>query len=169
MKKHKITGLLIIVLLFQGIILQADGGDDSKIRYTISGHIKDAETGEDLIGATIYVDQLESGTTTNVYGYYALSMIPGNYTLTVSYIGFENQQKTIQLQEDVTWNIDMKIANQELEEVVVTSTAINDNVTRTEMSSINLDITSIRKIPAFMGEVDIIKAIQLLPGGRKRV
>lgn len=139
-------------------------GDDSILRYTISGHIRDASSGEDLIGATIYVNELKTGTATNVYGYYALNLIPGTYNLTVSYIGFNPQQKTIELKADVSWNVELEIANQELQEVIVTSTALNENITKTEMSSIGIDVKTIRKIPAFMGEVDIIKAIQLLPG-----
>ena len=164
MKKTAISGLLLVLFLIHGISLKAEGGDESKTRHTINGYIKDSATGEDLIGATVYVEELKTGTTTNVYGYFALSLIPGTYNLRVSYIGFEDQKKTVQLQEDLTWNIDMVVANQELEEVVVTSTAMNENVTKTEMSSIGLDVQTIRKIPAFMGEVDVIKAIQLLPG-----
>lgn len=164
MKTMNISGLILVLFLIQGIVLKAEGGDESKTRHTISGYIKDSANGEDLIGATIYVEELKTGTTTNVYGYFALTLIPGTYNLKISYIGFEDQKKTIQLQADLTWNIEMKVANQELEEIVVTSTAINDNITNTEMSAIDLDVQTIRKIPAFMGEVDVIKAIQLLPG-----
>lgn len=165
MKIERIILLIGILVFFVLPDLKADGeGDDSKTRYTISGHVRDAGTGEDLIGATIYVDELKTGASANVYGYFVLNLIPGNYTLIVSYIGYQTVQQSFQLKEDITWNVELNISNQELEEVVVTSTALNENITKTEMSSIDLDVKTIRKIPAFMGEVDIIKAIQLLPG-----
>jgi hypothetical protein len=147
-----------------GKIVLADGEDDSGLRFTISGHIKDAETGEDLIGATVYVKELKNGTTSNVYGFYAISLIPGNYTIIFSYVGFEPHEKYFELKENITYDIELNVAREELEEVVITGTAINENVTRTEMSTINLDSKTISEIPALMGEVDIIKAIQLLPG-----
>jgi len=143
--------------------INADG-DDTKVRNTISGHIRDAATGEDLIGATIYVKELKTGTSSNVYGFYALNLIPGNYTIQYSYIGYSTLEISVELKNDITRNIELKTANQELEQVVITGEALNENVTRTEMSSISMDVKTIRKIPAFMGEVDIIKAIQLLPG-----
>ena len=163
--KLKITTLFLLVsILFTVAPVLAEGGDDTKTRFTISGHIRDAETGEDLIGATIYVHELKSGASSNVYGFYSLSLIPGTYMVTFSYIGFESQDFKIELTEDITKNIELNIANQQLDEVVVTSTAINENVTSTEMSAINIDAKTIKKIPAFMGEVDVIKTIQLLPG-----
>ncbi|HPE57994.1 MAG TPA: TonB-dependent receptor [Bacteroidales bacterium] len=163
--KLKITTLFLLVsILFTVDPVLAEGGDDTKTRFTISGHIRDAETGEDLIGATIYVHELKSGASSNVYGFYSLSLIPGTYMVTFSYIGFESQDFKIELTEDITKNIELNIANQQLDEVVVTSTAINENVTSTEMSAINIDAKTIKKIPAFMGEVDVIKTIQLLPG-----
>ena len=79
--------------------MKADGEGDSGKRFTISGHIKDAETGEDLIGATVYVKELKTGTTSNVYGFYALSLVPGNYTIQYSYIGFDTKEISIQLEQ----------------------------------------------------------------------
>lgn len=154
----------ILALFFSFEILMAEGGDDSKIRHTLSGHIRDAETGEDLIGATIFVKELKTGTTTNVYGFYSLSLVPGEYTFQFSYIGYQTTELTLNLIKDISKNIELEMSNQELEEVVITSEALNENVTRTEMSSIQMDVKTIRKIPSLMGEVDVIKAIQLLPG-----
>ncbi|MBN2173292.1 MAG: TonB-dependent receptor [Bacteroidales bacterium] len=156
-----IVSVLIVLPRFD---LFADGEDDSGVRFTISGHIKDVKTGEDLIGATVYVKELKSGTTSNVYGYYALSLIPGNYTVLFSYVGFKPVEKTFDLKANITFDVELSMTSEELEEVVVTGTAINENVTRNEMSTISLDSKTISEIPALMGEVDIIKAIQLLPG-----
>lgn len=161
--KATILSLLCLFLIpaFPG---RAEGGDETRIRYTISGYVRDAASGEDLIGATVYVQELKTGTTSNVYGYYALSLVPGKYTIQYSYIGFETREEVIDLKNDITTNIELKVSNLELEEVVITGEAVNENVTRTEMSSISMDVKTIRKIPSLMGEVDVIKAIQLLPG-----
>jgi hypothetical protein len=164
MKIETIILLILSLLLFSGKMSRADGGDDTRIRRTLSGHIRDAATGEDLIGATVYVVELKTGTTANVYGYYALSLIPGKYTFQFSYIGYETQEFVVDLKTDITRDIELAVAQQELEEVVITGTALNENVTRSEMSSISMDVKTIRKIPSLMGEVDVIKAIQLLPG-----
>lgn len=164
MKKTIISCLAFLIILFGNIPVIADGNDGPKQKFTISGYIRDVENGEDLIGATVYVEELLNGSTSNVYGYYAFTLLPGTYTIKYSYVGYETQSFTIDLKANTTKNIELMAANQQLEEVVISSTALNENITRTEMSSINMDIKTIRKIPAFMGEVDIIKAIQLLPG-----
>ncbi len=157
--------IIISILMLLGIKpVLADGEDDSRIRFTISGHIRDAASGEDLIGATVYIQELKTGTSSNLYGFYSVSLIPGKYNIVYSYVGFEPQQYSIDLRENITRDIELQSANQQLDEVVVTGEAINENVTRTEMSSIDIDAKTIKKIPAFMGEVDVIKTIQLLPG-----
>jgi len=164
MKTINATIVLIILFTLSHVKLNAEGEGDAGKRFTISGHIKDAETGEDLIGATVYVKELKSGTTSNVYGFYALSLIPGNYTIQFSYVGFDTKEFSIQLNKDNTYDVEMTVSNQQLDEVVITGRAVNENITQTEMSSINMDAKTIRQIPALMGEVDVVKAIQLLPG-----
>lgn len=155
----------LILLFFATVQLSfAEGNDDSRIRHTISGHIRDAATGEDLIGATVYVKELQTGTTSNVYGFYALNLLPGTYHIQYSYIGYQTVEVEYDLKQDETRNVELGVSNTELSEVVVTGEALNENVTRTEMSSISMDVKTIRQIPALMGEVDVIKAIQLLPG-----
>jgi hypothetical protein len=139
-------------------------GEGAGVKNTISGHIHDQKTGEDLIGATVYVKEIKTGTTSNIYGFYSISLPAGQYTLVYSYVGYTTIEKTFDLKENITYDVDLALANQELEEVVVTGTAINANVTSPEMSSITMDTKTIKQIPALMGEVDIIKAIQLLPG-----
>jgi len=156
--------LLLVLLIFPARLLHAEGGDEAGKRFTVSGRIRDAETGEDLIGATVYVKELGTGSVSNLYGFYSVSLLPGSYTLVYSYVGFETQKKNFDLKENITHNVELATANTTLEEVVVTGTAMNENVTRAEMSTINMDVKTIQKIPAFMGEVDVIKAIQLLPG-----
>jgi len=163
MQNKFITLLFLLIIILPFKIIQADG-EDNKTKFTISGFITDSQTGEDLIGATVYVKELKLGTTSNVYGFYSISLVQGTYTIQFSYIGYEALEQTFELTEDVTFKVKLKTKQQELEEVVVTEKAINENVTRNEMGSFSLDAKTIKQIPAFMGEVDIIKTILLLPG-----
>lgn len=133
-------------------------------QFTVSGYIKDAANGEALIGATVYIKEIQGGTVTNVYGYYAVTLPPGEYNIEYRYIGFTNVNQTITVDKNVRLDLELKADNQQLEEVVVTAEAIDENVRSIEMSVAELDIKSIEKLPAFAGEVDIIKSIQLLPG-----
>jgi hypothetical protein len=164
MKNHIFSICLLFFSLLNISNVKADEDEGSKVRFSISGHVKDAATGEDLIGATIFVKELNTGTTTNFYGYYSLNLIPGSYTLVFTYIGYLPVEKSFSLEENLTFDLEMASSNQQLDEVVINGKAINENVTGNEMSAVNLDAKTIREIPALMGEVDIIKAIQLLPG-----
>ncbi len=157
------TLVIFTVLLIGSEDVRADRANPG-IKYTISGHVKDKENGEDLIGATIYVEELKTGTTSNEYGFYSITLKPGNYTLRFSFLGYEDFKKEINLTGNLTLNVEMEIKKQELSEVVITEKAMNDNVTKIEMGSIKMNMKTIREIPAMMGEVDIIKAIILLPG-----
>jgi len=137
---------------------------ESSAKVIISGYVRDAATGEELIGANVAILERGTGTNTNTYGYYALSLEPGFYTLVFSYIGYVTETRPIQLGADLSLDIELNESLQELEEVTVRAEAGNANITRLETGSTQLPIQSIRKIPALLGEVDIIKAIQLLPG-----
>ncbi len=164
MLKNKIvifTSVFAMFLLVP-IGIKADNVEGGK--FTISGYMKDKGTGEELLGSTIFVKELKTGTTTNLYGFYSLSLPEGTYHLVYSYVGFTNIEKTIELKENVTINIELEPANEMLKEVEITGKKANENVTSSEMSVIKMDAKTIKQIPAFMGEVDIIKAIQLQPG-----
>lgn len=133
-------------------------------KYSVSGYIKDASNGEELIGATIVIKDLNIGTSTNVYGYYSIALNPGNYTILYSFIGYKPVKKRVELKQNTTISVELEEETLMLQEVVVSSERPNANVTRTEMSVARLDIKTIRRMPALMGEVDVIKAIQMLPG-----
>jgi hypothetical protein len=156
--------LILVSILSLTVVFGYTEGDESLVKATLSGHIHDKSTGEDLIGATVYVKEIKSGTTSNIYGFYSISLVSGQYTVVYSYVGFTPLEKTFDLKENITFDVDLTMANQELEGVVITGEAVNANVTQAEMSSIKMDTKTIKQIPALMGEVDIIKAIQLLPG-----
>ncbi len=159
-----ILSLLLLAAILLSGPLRADGDESDKNKRIISGHVKDAKTGEDLIGATIYIEEHESGTATNLYGYYSLRIEAGDYTLKFSYIGYESMTKEVRLVEDITLDIELIPQGQELQEVEITAEAPDRNVKAAEMSVVKLDSKTINQIPSLMGEVDIIKALLLLPG-----
>ncbi|MDR2146667.1 MAG: TonB-dependent receptor [Tannerella sp.] len=132
--------------------------------YTLNGYIRDGGTGEDLIGASISADNSRRGTVTNVYGYYTLSLSKGTHTLTVSYLGYRSKEITVELTADTRLNIDLETDTKELAEVVVSAESHNANVSKAEMSVEKLSAKTIKSAPALLGEVDVLKVIQLLPG-----
>ena len=133
-------------------------------RFTVSGYLKDASNGEALIGATVLIEELANGTVSNEYGFYSVTLPTGTYHIDYRYVGFRDVQKTVELNQDLRLNLELVSGEKELEEVVVTDKAIDENVSSVEMSTIEIDIKSIEKLPAFAGEVDVLKSIQLLPG-----
>jgi hypothetical protein len=133
--------------------------------FTISGNITDAKNGEELIGASVAVPDLKTGATTNAYGFYSLSLPPGTYKLEISYVGYEPIIKEVLLNQNIKLNVELNESKKALKELVVTSDKIsNSNVTQNKMSVVKIDVKQVKKIPILLGEVDIIKAIQLLPG-----
>lgn len=133
-------------------------------RHTISGTVTDSANGEDLIGVNIYIPESKVGTATNEYGFYSLTLPAGSYTLEVSYLGYAMQNIPIDLSADKKLNIKLEDAANVLKELVVSSERKNANVSRPEMSVEKLSSKIIKAVPAMMGEVDVIKALQLLPG-----
>lgn len=133
-------------------------------KYTISGYVKDAANGEALIGATIYIKSLATGATTNVYGFYSLTLEPDKYEVDISYIGFATLSQTVDLNQNIRLDIELQPEGRQLEEVVVSSTKDQEGVKALEMSTNRLDIKTILKIPSFLGEADVIKSLQQLPG-----
>ncbi len=131
---------------------------------TLSGYLKDAETGEELLYASVLVEGETIGTTTNLYGFYSLTLPVGEYKIAYSYLGYATQSIQINLQSDVSQSVELKPDTDLLEEVVVTAKAKNENIKSTEMSVTTLDVKSISKIPVLFGEQDIMKTMQLMPG-----
>jgi len=131
---------------------------------TLSGRITDAETGEELIGANLYVQELKTGAVTNVYGFYSFTLPKGTYHITYSYVGYEERDTTLKLNADMSINIELKEESLEFKEAVVTGDKVDKNITENKMSVVSIDVKTVKKIPILLGEVDIIKAIQLLPG-----
>ncbi len=153
-----------LLTLFVVLFLTAFNLSAQEKRYTISGNIRDAGNGEDLIGAGVIIAGTRTGTVTNAYGFYSLSLPAGKYTLEFSYIGYLKKEITVDLFADIKQNINLDINARELSEVVVSAESKNVNITKAEMSVEKLSAKAIKTVPALMGEVDVIKAVQLLPG-----
>ena len=132
--------------------------------YTISGYVKDKSNGESAVGANVYVKETMQGTNANAYGFFSLTLPKGNYTFICSSLGYITVSDTITLTKNISKNIVIEPQGRELAEVEVKAEKTDENVQSTQMSSIQLDIIQIKKLPAFMGEVDILKTIQLIPG-----
>ncbi len=139
-------------------------GQETTDRYIISGHVIDAESGESLIGATVYVEELAKGTATNSYGFYSLSLPPGEYSLLCSFVGFQTFRKAIVLSGNQTLELNLQPDRASLDEVTVRAEKKDQNLKQVEMGVEKLQPQTIKSIPALMGEVDVLKAIMMLPG-----
>lgn len=133
-------------------------------KATLSGHIRDAGSGEELIGANIYVMEKGSGASTNVYGFYSLSLDPGNYRLVYSYLGYESKTMDLSLNSSQVLDVELSAEGVLMNEVEVVATAEDRAVESIEMSVETLNAEQIKKIPQVLGEADLIRSIQLLPG-----
>jgi hypothetical protein len=132
--------------------------------FTVSGYVKDADNGEELIGVTVLRKGTQEGTTTNAYGFYSITLPAGSHTLQYSYVGYRVQGVDITLDKNLSHNISLLSEATEIDEVIITGERIDANVTDIQMSKTKINIAQVRKLPAVMGEVDIIKAVQLQPG-----
>ena len=136
----------------------------SQNKYTLSGYVKDSLSGETLIGSTISVAGLSKGITSNSYGFFSISLNAGTYTFISSNVGYITQLKKINLTSDVQFNFEMppKITTEQA--IIISSKKRDANVKNAQMGKLDLSINQIKSIPAFLGEVDVLKTIQLLPG-----
>ncbi len=131
---------------------------------TLSGFITDAESGERLIGANVWDKASESGTASNAFGFFSLTLPAGERLIQVSFLGYEPVRLKVDLARSIQLNVAMSPRTLGLEGVQVTAERIEDEVASTQMSAIDLPVEELKTLPAFLGEVDVIKAIQLLPG-----
>lgn len=154
--KHIILKLLIFFCISAGYAQE---------KFTINGILKDQSNGETLLGATIYLKGTSIGVTTNEYGFYSLTAPKDKYVLVFSYLGYNIIEKEIDLNQNIKFNLELEEDKGQLEEIVITtdkSTKIN--IKTPQMSVSKLSTKTIKQIPAVLGEVDIVKSIQLLPG-----
>ena len=132
-------------------------------KYTISGYIKDGASTESLIAATVYDKASSSGTTSNNFGFYSITLNAGFVDMTYSYVGYTPQQLSFMLQQDTTINVELS-GGMVLNEAVVTGRTVEQIQNRTQMSSVNIPVPQLKSLPMFLGEVDLLKVLQLMPG-----
>lgn len=132
--------------------------------FTLNGVITDASSNETLIGVNLIIPEAGTGVVTNDYGYYSLKLPEGQYTVEISYIGYQTIQRTINLDSDKKMNFQLSQSSENLEEVVITGENQGLNIKKPEMSVNRLSINTIQRMPVVFGEVDVVKSLLLLPG-----
>ena len=132
--------------------------------YTISGYVQEDESGENLIGVSIYDKETLKGTVTNQYGFYSLTLEEGTYNITYSFIGLESLTKKIILDKNTRINVSLQNNTIITKEVLVTGEKLDKNVTSSNMSQVKIEVSNIKQLPVILGEVDVLKSAQLLPG-----
>ncbi|MEL7020356.1 MAG: TonB-dependent receptor [Bacteroidota bacterium] len=154
-----------LLLVFLLIYLTQATSFAQATEVTVSGQLTEAETGETIIGATIAVPSIGAGTTTNAYGFYSLSLPRSEEAVTIvfSYVGSSTQERDITPTQDLVINIELG-TGVELEEVVVKANSFEEQLNSTQMSVEQITTREAKLLPAFLGEVDVLKTIQLKPG-----
>lgn len=157
--KHLISIILLFLSVHPTLLAQ-----DSAGKATISGFVKDSTSGEALIGATVYVKEINNGVVANTYGFFSITLPKGEYTVFVNFIGYKEKQLKINLTSNQTVNMEMRPIVVESKEVTVVAERKDKNVQSTDMGKVEMEIEKIKSLPALLGEVDVLKTIQLLPG-----
>lgn len=153
-------------ILFSGfmLFLMSLGSLKAQEKYTLSGTVRDSASGEDMIGATVFAKEANVGAATNAYGFFSLSVPKGIYTVVVSYVGFVTYTATVEVNANVKLDISLNEQRLQTTEVVVTAERKDAQVKNLEMGTSKLEMKQINSIPPLLGEVDVIRSIQLLPG-----
>ena len=151
-----------LVLLF--IVLSFLNRVNAQEKISLSGIISDKSTNETLIGVTVIIEELKTGTTTNEYGFYSITLPKGEYTVRYTYIGFQDIVEKVNLTENIRKNISLKESDFQLDEIIVTENIEKPNIEKPEMSVNKISVNTIKKLPVILGETDILKSILTLPG-----
>ncbi|MDO5980983.1 TonB-dependent receptor [Flavivirga spongiicola] len=153
--------LVLLFMLFTAVL-------SAQENYTVSGIIKEAKNGETAFGASVFLKGTSIGSISNEYGFFSITAPKGTYTLIVSYIGFENMKQEITLDQNQKVNFEMKEESTQLDEVLVVAEETERvSLKKPEMSVSKLNIKTVKQMPVILGEVDIIKSLQMLPGVTK--
>ena len=148
--------LISFILIFNVVLAQE--------KFTLNGTITDANSNETLIGVNIIFPELQTGTNTNEYGFYSISLPEGTYKMQISYLGYTTVTETISFSEDKTVNYKLDESTESLNEVVIKQDVEKLNIKKPQMSVNAMSIKTIKQMPVVLGEVDVIKSITLLPG-----
>ena len=133
-------------------------------KITLSGTVYDNANNETLIGVSVFIPELNAGTSTNEYGFYSITIPKGTFKIQVSYVGYTTIVETINLLEKLTKNFKLKEAAERLDEIIIEADIEKLNVRTPQMSVNKLTSATIKQIPVVLGEADIIKSLLLLPG-----
>lgn len=161
---------LIVKIRDRNIIVYATdksnllGNEDEKFQRTISGYIYDEENSESLIGASVYALNKQIGATTNEYGFYSLTLPEGHYEIRISYIGYHDKIFKTDVTKNRKHNIYMKSSVNEIEEIIIISDRSDNKHQKTQMGQHQIEIKKLDAVPVILGEQDIMKSLQLLPG-----
>lgn len=136
----------------------------SQEKFSLSGKIKDLENNETLLGVNLIVKELQTGTVSNAYGFYSITLPEGTYTIQISYLGFETYTETIELNQNIKKDFLLKPASEQLDEITITDDFEQQNIRKPEMSVNRLKQATIRQIPVVFGEADVLRSIIQLPG-----
>lgn len=153
----------IKIIVCSLVFLLGIEGLSAQQKYTISGYVKDAKSGEALIGAGVYVAKIKRGISSNAYGFYSLTIPADSYVVAFTYIGYKPQFKKILLNTDIKLNLLMTEITTEIGEATVTAHK-KDNIEKPQVGVIDIPIKQVKELPAIFGEKDLMKIIQLLPG-----
>lgn len=153
--------ILLTFILSLGMLWQTASAQQ---KYTLSGTVKDASNGELMISTNVFVEPSMKGTTTNLYGFFSLTVPEGKHTLKVTFLGYETLTQEIDLKANVQLDLQLQPSGFTKDEVVITSDRKDENTRSTKMSTVEIPIAQIKELPALMGEVDILKTLQLMPG-----
>ena len=156
MAPKKISTFLVVLLSVFSSFAQE--------KFTLSGTIIDANSNETLIGVNVVIPELKTGVTTNEYGFYSITLPKGIYSVQISYLGYQNIEESINLNQNTKNNFNLYSNETALKEVVITGNKTKIDIKKPEMSVNKLSISAIKKMPVVLGEVDVLKSILLLPG-----
>ena len=152
----KQTLLISFVLIYSSLLAQD--------KFTLNGTITDVKSNETLIGVNIIFPELQTGTNTNEYGFYSISLEEGTYKVQISYLGYNSVIQTIAFSEDQTINFKLEESTENLNEIIIKQDVEQLNIKKPQMSVNKMSIKTIQQMPVVLGEVDVIKSITLLPG-----
>ena len=165
MLTKKFTLIILAIFCFQINFAQENSLLQSKPqKFTLSGIISDGKNNETLIGVNVIIPDLKTGVTTNEYGFYSITIPSGNYKITISSVGYQTIEESINLDSNRKNNFQLSSNQEELQEVIITDKSKKTNIRKPEMSVNKLSISTIKKMPVVLGEVDVLKSILLLPG-----
>ncbi|MTI31801.1 TonB-dependent receptor [Xanthovirga aplysinae] len=158
-KKTKSVLFVLLLLISLKSISQ-----NTPQRYTISGYVKEKSSGELLPGVTIYLPSLRTGTSTNAYGFYSITVPQDSYEVVFSFVGYEAVKTQVNLEKDTEFNLDLEPSLTKLEEIEVVAEQQEKVSEQAQMSLIKVPVQQLKDIPAFLGEKDVLKVLQLMPG-----